>query len=31
MLVHLAIMARVFVTRQPVLGDGEFDASAAKL
>jgi TRAP-type C4-dicarboxylate transport system permease small subunit len=31
MLVHLAIMARGFVVRQQVLGDGEFDANAAKL
>jgi TRAP-type C4-dicarboxylate transport system permease small subunit len=31
MLVHLALMARGFVTRQQVLGDGEFDADAAKL
>ena len=31
MLVHLALMAHGFVTRQQVLGDGEFDADAAKL
>lgn len=31
MLVHLAIMAREFIARQHVLGDGEFDATAAKL
>lgn len=31
MLVHLAIMAREFIARQQVLGDGEFDATAAKL
>ena len=31
LLVHLAIMAREFVARQHVLGDGEFDATAAKL
>ena len=31
MLLHLAIMARGFVVRQQVLGDGEFDANAAKL
>jgi TRAP-type C4-dicarboxylate transport system permease small subunit len=31
MLVHLALMAHGFVTRQQLLGDGEFDADAAKL
>jgi len=31
MLVHLAVMARAFVARQQLLGDGEFDAGAAKL
>jgi TRAP-type C4-dicarboxylate transport system permease small subunit len=31
MLVHLALMAHGFVARQQVLGDGEFDADAAKL
>jgi TRAP-type C4-dicarboxylate transport system permease small subunit len=31
MLVHLAIMAREFIAQQRVLGDGEFDATAAKL
>ena len=31
MLVHLGVMARGFVAHQPVLGDGEFDATAAKL
>jgi TRAP-type transport system small permease protein len=31
MLVHLALMAHGFVVRQHVLGDGEFDAEAARL
>ena len=31
MLVHLGVMARGFVAHQHVLGDGEFDATAAKL
>ena len=31
MLVHLALMAHGFVARHQVLGDGEFDADAAKL
>ena len=31
MLVHLAVMARGFVARRELLGDGEFDADAAKL
>ena len=31
MLAHLAIMAREFIARHKVLGDGEFDATAAKL
>ena len=31
MLVHLGVMARGFVAHQQVLGDGEFDATAAKL
>jgi TRAP-type C4-dicarboxylate transport system permease small subunit len=31
MLVHLAIMGHGFVARRQVLGDGEFDAEAAKL
>ena len=31
LLVHLALMAHGFVVRQQVLGDGEFDADAAKL
>ena len=31
MLVHLGVMARGFVVHQHVLGDGEFDATAAKL
>lgn len=31
MLVHLAVMARGYVARQQLLGDGEFDANAAKL
>jgi len=31
MLVHLALMARGFVARRELLGDGEFDADAAKL
>jgi TRAP-type C4-dicarboxylate transport system permease small subunit len=31
MLVHLALMARGYVDRRELLGDGEFDADAAKL
>src|SRR6185503_17774355 len=31
MLAHLAIMAREFIARHKVLGDGEFDATVAKL
>ena len=31
MLVHLALMARGYVARRELLGDGEFDADAAKL
>lgn len=31
MLVHLALMARGYVVRRELLGDGEFDADAAKL
>jgi TRAP-type C4-dicarboxylate transport system permease small subunit len=31
MLVHLALMARGYVARRAVLGDGEFDADAARL
>ena len=31
LLVHLALMARGYVTRREVLGDGEFDADAARL
>lgn len=31
MLVHLGVMARGFVVHQQVLGDGEFDATVAKL
>jgi hypothetical protein len=31
MLVHLGVMARRFVVSRHVLGDGEFDANAAKL
>ena len=31
MLVHLALMGHDFVARRQVLGDGEFDADAAKL
>ena len=31
MLVHLALMARAYVVRREFLGDGEFDADAAKL
>ena len=31
MLVHLALMARAYVVRRELLGDGEFDADAAKL
>lgn len=30
MIIHLAMMARGFVARREVLGDGEFDADAAK-
>jgi len=31
MLMHLALMARGYVARREILGDGEFDADAAKL
>jgi TRAP-type C4-dicarboxylate transport system permease small subunit len=31
MLVHLALMARSYVARRDVLGDGEFDATTAKI
>ena len=31
MTIHLAVMARGFVARRAVLGDGEFDAEAVKL
>ena len=31
MLIHLAMMARGFVARRELLGDGEFDADAVKL
>jgi TRAP-type C4-dicarboxylate transport system permease small subunit len=31
MLVHLALMARSYVARRDVLGDGEFDATKAKI
>lgn len=31
MLVHLAVMARGFVLRRELLGDGEFDADAARI
>lgn len=31
MIVHLALMARGYVARRELLGDGEFDADAAKL
>ena len=31
MIIHLAMMARGYVARQALLGDGEFDANAAKL
>ena len=31
MLMHLALMAHGYVARREVLGDGEFDADAAKL
>src|SRR5512143_3740334 len=31
MLAHLALMARAYVVRREFLGDGEFDADAAKL
>ena len=31
LLVHLAVMFRGYVARREVLGDGEFDADAAKL
>jgi TRAP-type C4-dicarboxylate transport system permease small subunit len=31
MLVHLALMARGYVARRELLGDGEFDADAAML
>jgi TRAP-type C4-dicarboxylate transport system permease small subunit len=31
LLVHLALMAHGYVARRELLGDGEFDADAAKL
>ena len=31
LLVHLALMARAYVARRELLGDGEFDADAARL
>jgi TRAP-type C4-dicarboxylate transport system permease small subunit len=31
MLIHLTVMARGFIARRAVLGDGEFDADAAKV
>jgi TRAP-type C4-dicarboxylate transport system permease small subunit len=31
MILHLVLMARAFVSRRELLGDGEFDADAAKL
>lgn len=31
MLMHLALMARGYIARREILGDGEFDADAAKL
>jgi TRAP-type C4-dicarboxylate transport system permease small subunit len=31
LLVHLVVMARSYVRRRELLGDGEFDAEAAKL
>jgi hypothetical protein len=31
MLVHLVVMARGYIARRELLGDGEFDADAAKL